>query len=57
MINVYIFMVREESGLSNVNVYLGGVIGEQDSFISTKVHCCRCSKLREHNLATEARLF
>lgn len=57
MINVYIFMFREESGLSNVNVNLGGVTGEQGSFISMNVHCCRCSKLREHNIATEARLF
>ena len=57
MINVYIFTFREESGLYNVNVNLGGVIGEEDSFISMNVHCCRCSNLREHNLATEARLF
>lgn len=50
-------MFREESGLSNVDVNLGGVIEGQDSFISMNAHCCRCSKLREHNLATEARLF
>lgn len=50
-------MSREESELSNVNVSLGSGIGEQDSFISINVQCCRCSKPREHNLATEARLF
>lgn len=57
MINIYVFIFKEESGLSNINVNLEGVIGKQDSFVSINVHCCRCSELREHNLATEARLF
>lgn len=57
MINVYICVFMEESGLYNVNVNLGGVIGEQGSFISMNVHYYRCSKRRECSLATEARLF
>jgi len=46
VINIYIFMFRKESGLSNLNGNLGDVIGEQDSFISVNVHCCRCSKTK-----------